>query len=118
MNEPSTRWLRGLCAILALVLLIVAAGGGLAVIGLRLQEARQAHSQLRSLTTDVAQAEEPDMLKMRVGTKFALMVERQIVWVRPETAPLREVRPDAAPVQRFPFRVALIQPTMLLAQTP
>ena len=129
MNKTSTCGLRGLCAILVVALLVVAAGGGLAVVGLRLQAAQvadeaqalehkiaRAQSELRELTTAVVEAEQPDVLRARVGASLAPMVERQIVWVRPDSSPLRNSPSDAAPTQTFPFRVSVLQPAVLLAQ--
>ncbi|MGA2051792.1 MAG: hypothetical protein ABSH19_00630 [Opitutales bacterium] len=107
--------------VLALMLLAEAAGGALAVVGLREQQARDAIStreierdladagrKLRSLDAEADQDRQPDLLRARIGNALAIPLPQQIVWVRP--APPAQNRPDVTPVPNLTIKLASLDP--------
>jgi len=121
MNDSASRFLRGLCLVLAILLLAEAAGGALAVVGLREQKARHAETaleiqremvdtgrKLRSLDAEVDQDRQPDILQARIGSQLAAPLPSQIVWVRP--VPPSQNRPDVAPLPKLSLQFALLDP--------
>ena len=125
MHDSTQSWLRLLTAGLFLLLLTGASGSALTVIHLRQQEGRLANStaKLRSdlgetgrkveeMTAAVAAAEQPDALRARVGTRLALMTNKQTIWVQPgEMAHPNSAQPAVEPASTF--GVAFNQPAML-----
>jgi hypothetical protein len=121
MNDRSCNFFRRLSIVLALLLLAEGAGGALAVVGLREQQAKHAESanqieravgeasqKLRSLDAMAEQDQQPDFLRSRIGDRMVAPLPKQIVWVRP--APPSQNRPEVAPVPTISFQVASIDP--------
>jgi len=121
MNDSPNRFLRGLCLVLAVMLLAEAAGGALAVVGLRERTARSAQAaleiqremvdtgrKLRSLDAVADQDRQPDFLRARIGDGLAAPQPSQIVWVRP--VPPSQNRPDVAPLPKISLQFASLDP--------
>ncbi len=121
MNDRASRFLRGLCLVLAVLVLAEAAGGALAVVGLREQKARYAQAaldiqremqdtgrKLRSLDAEADQDRQPDLLRARIGSQLAAPQPSQIVWVRP--VPPSQNRPDVAPLPKLSLQFASLDP--------
>jgi hypothetical protein len=121
-ENPSSPWLRALPAVLFLLLLAGAAGAALSVVRLREEASRlaAATTQLRTTTGEttrllqemgaaMAAAQQPEVLRARVGSRLSAMSNQQIVWVR---ATGSTARPEAAvppPAPTF-FRLASLEP--------
>jgi len=116
-------WVRTLPVALFLLLLAGAAGSALAVIRLREEAGRLAANTTQLRTTmgettrlfqemgaAMAAAQQPEVLRARVGNRLAPMTEKQIVWVRAIGAtPRAEVAaPPAAPA--ISPRLAFLEP--------
>jgi len=121
MNDRASRFLRGLSLVLAILVLAEAAGGALAVVGMREKKARYAQSaldlqremldtgrKLRSLDAQTDQDRQPDILRTRIGDQLAAPKSSQIVWVRP--VPPSQNRPDVAPLPKLSLQFASLDP--------
>jgi hypothetical protein len=121
MLDRPTRFFRALALLLALLLLAEAAGGALAVVRLRQQEAGRAQAmrdlergladagrQLRSLDAQVDEACQPEFLRAHASPALGPPLPRQIVWVRP--APL--ARPETPAVPRLNLQLASLDPAL------
>jgi hypothetical protein len=124
MRENTSCWLRALPAALFLLLLAGAASAALTVVRLREEVSHLATTtaQLQATTGEttrllqemgaaVAAAQQPEVLRARVGTRLAPMSEKQIVWVRAAGAALRAegAAPPPSPTASFP-RIATLEP--------
>jgi hypothetical protein len=101
------------------MLLAGSAGAGLTVVRLNQEEARLAADtvkyrgqlddtdrRLREAAAAVAEAQQPDALKARIGNRLAPMQDKQIVWVRSASGlPPSDASP-AQPPASFNFRFA------------
>ena len=127
MRDQPPSWLRLLPGALFLLFLAGAAGAALAVIHLRQEVAHLAASsvKLQSTLVDtgrhiqemaavVAAAQEPEVLRARVGSRLAPMTDKQIIWVRNAgnvprlEAPAPSLEQPKSPA--FAFRIASLEP--------
>jgi hypothetical protein len=122
MNDGTSRFLRGLSLFLALMLLAEAAGGALAVVGLREQQARHAQAaleiqremadagrKLRSLDAQADQEKQPGNMRVRIGDRLTTPKPEQIVWVRP--MPPGQNHPEMAALPVFSIKLASLEPS-------
>jgi hypothetical protein len=122
MTEPLPIWCRALPTALLLLLLAEAAGGGFAVVRLRQDGAARAEAatklqaqiheagrQLQETDMQVTAAQEPDALRARVANRLSPMLDKQIVWVRPNALP----NPEA--VTAPALQLAYLEPAPNLA---
>ena len=118
MRDSPSFPLRLVTALLFLLLLAGSAGAGLTVVHLNQQKDRFAADKinyqrqledtdrrLQEAAAAVAEAQQPDALKARIGNRLTPMLDKQIVWVRPTSGAL-PLEATAAHAPNFNFRVA------------
>jgi len=124
MRDTTTSpWLRVLPGLLFLALLAGAAGSSLAVIHLREEAAGMAAETtrlranvsettrlLQEMGAAVASAQQPEVLRARVGNRLTLMSKAQIIWVNGAGAAPGLEMPIAAAPPAFPIRLASLEP--------
>jgi hypothetical protein len=123
MRENTHLWLRALVAGLFLLLLAGAAGSALTVIHLREEAAGLASntSRLRATAGEttrllqemgaaVAAAQDPAVLRARIGNRLVQISQQQIVWVINSGSTTPVEAPAPAPAPPLSFRVAALEP--------